>query len=134
MLGPLVKKGLNVRLGEHAASGGDGIQPLALKAQFVQLVGGNPQQGGHLVDKGPCASGAGTIHPLVDTAIEKNDLGVLTAQLYHGGGVRLQAADHLPGGEHLLDKGYTSALRQSQPRRAGDSGGKAPPVGYAHGL
>ena len=134
MLGPLVEEGLDVRLGEHAAPGGDGIEPGALQAQRVQLVGGDIEQGGHLIDKGPGAPGAGAVHPLVDTAVEKDDLGVLAPQLDDGAGVRLQGAHHLAGGEHLLNETHPGPLRQPQPGGAGDGGGKEPAPRIGRGL
>ena len=37
----LVEDGLNVALGEHAASGGNGVDPGVLQAQFIQFIGGD---------------------------------------------------------------------------------------------
>ena len=52
-----------------------------MERELVQLLGGDVQQGGHLVDEGTRTAGAGTVHALVHTALEENDLGVLPAQL-----------------------------------------------------
>ena len=95
-----------------------------MQTQLVQLVGGNIQKAGHLVNESPCASGAGAVHPLVDTAVKKDDLRILAAQLDDSAGIRLQTAHHLPGGKHLLNKAHSGALRQSQTGGTGDGGGK----------
>ena len=134
MLGPLVQQRLHVRLGEHAAAGGDGVQPDAFKAQLIQLVRRHIQKHRHLVDKGSRAAGTGAVHALVDAAVKKDDLRVLAAQLDDGGGVWLQALDHLAGGEHLLHKGHEGPLGQTQTRRAGDGGGKGPVPHQGGGL
>ena len=126
VLGPLVEQGLDVRLGEDAAPGGDGVEPGALQAHLVQLIHGDVQQRGHLVDESAGASGAGAVHPLVDAAVEEDDLGVLPAQLDDGGGVRLQPLHHLPGGEDLLDEGHPRPLGQPQAGGPGDGGGEGP--------
>ena len=57
------------------------------RAQLVQLVGGDVQKGGHLVDEGAGAPGAGSVHPLVDAAVKEDDLCILAPQLHHRGGV-----------------------------------------------
>ena len=126
LVGPLIEKGLDIRLGEDPAAAGDGIDPLVAKAQLVHLVGGDVQKGGHLVNKSSGTPGAGAIHPLVYAAVEEDDLGVLAPQFDNGGGIRLQLLHHLSGGEYLLHKGQADALRQSQPRGAGEGGGKGP--------
>ena len=134
VVGPLIQEGLDVRLGKDAAPGGDGVEPGALEAQLVQLVGGDVQQHGHLIDKGPGAPGAGAVHALVDAAVEEDDLGVLAPQLDDGGGVRLHAPDHFAGGEDLLDEGHPGALRQSQSGGPGDGGGEGALPHHAGGL
>ena len=80
--------------------------------QFVQPVGVGIEKGGHLIDEGPGAPGAGLVHALVRAAGEKRQLGVFPAQLYGHVGVRNAPADAEPGGDHLLDKGQVHFLGQ----------------------
>ena len=124
LVGPLVQEGLDVALGKHAAAAGDGVDAGVAQAQLVHLIHCDVQEGGHLIDKGPGATGAGAVHPLLHTAVEEDDLGVLAPQLDHRGGIRLQALHHLAGSEHLLDKGDPHALRKAQPGAAGQGHGK----------
>ena len=119
--GTLVEQGLDIRFGKHAAPGGNRIEPLAPQTQLIQLVRRYIQQRGHLVDKRAGAAGTGTVHPLVNTAVEKDDLGIFSPQLNDHRGIRLQLLDHLAGGKNLLDKGYAGSLGKAQSGRTGDS-------------
>ena len=47
----LVDEGLDVRLGEHAAARGDGVDLLIVRGLAVETRGIGLQEGGHLVDK-----------------------------------------------------------------------------------
>ena len=123
-MAPLVEEGLDVSLGKNAAAAGDGVEPLVAQGQLVHLVHRHVQQGGHLVDKGAGAAGAGAVHPLVHAAVKEDDLGVFAPQLNNSAGVGLQAADHLAGGEDLLDEGHVDGFRQPEPGTAGQSDGK----------
>ena len=116
----LVQDGLNVALGEHPAPGGDGIDFRMLQGQPVQLVHVHVHQGSHLVDERPGASGAGAVHPLLQRAAEKDDLGVLAAQLNDRVGVGDVCIDGGGGGVHLLDKVDIRRLGHPQPGGAGD--------------
>ena len=110
----LVEDGLDVALGEHAAAGGDGVDLLVLQAQRVQLVHAYVHQGGHLVDERPGAAGAGAVHPLLQRAAEKDDLGILAAQLDDGVGARYVLVDSSGGGVHLLHKVDARRLGHAQ--------------------
>ena len=120
MASPLVQKRLDIRLGKHAASGGNGIEPLAAQAQLIQFIRRHIQQRCHLIDKGPRAAGAGTVHPFVNTAVKENDLCVLSPQFNDHRGIRLQLLDYLASSKHLLDEGHLCRLGQAQARRTGD--------------
>ena len=116
----LVQDGLDVALGEHAAPGGNGVDLLMLQAQFVQLVHRDVHQGGHLVDEGAGAAGAGAVHPLLQGAAEEDDLGVLAAQLDDGVGVGDVSVDGGGGGVHLLHEVQLRGLSHAQSGGAGD--------------
>ena len=118
----LVDKGLNIGFGEHAAPGGDGVQLPVVRRRVVKPLGVGLQQGGHLVDEGAGAAGAHAVHPLLQTAGEVDDLGVLAAQL--DGYVRLGIAlfQRRSHRHHLLHKGNVQRPAQIDGAGAGDGG------------
>ena len=118
----LVQDGLNVALGEDAAAGGDWVDLLMPEGQLVQLVDGDVHQRRHLVDKGPGASGAGAVHPLLQRAAEEDDLGVLAAQLDDGVGVGDAGIDGGGGGVDLLNEVEARGGGHSQSGGAGYGG------------
>ncbi len=73
-----------------------------------------------MVDKRTCASGAGTVHTLVDTAVEKYNFCVLSAELYNGGGIGLQLFNNLARGINLLRKRQTRTLGKTETCGAGN--------------
>ena len=110
--GSFVDEGLNIRLGKNAAPGGNGIDLFVFPGCLVQAFCIGLQKGGHLVNKRAGASGAHTIHPLVQAAPEIDDLGVLAAKLngHIGlGGCELQSRGHR---HDLLHKGDLQCLSQ----------------------
>ena len=118
--GTLVDQGLDVRLGEYAAAGGDWVDLLVVFRLFVQLPGIDLQQRRHLVDEGAGSAGADTVHPLLQAAGEVNDLGILASQL--NGHIRLgieglQGRGHR---HHLLDKANVQGLGQGDGTGARD--------------
>ena len=115
ILGPgaLVDEGLHVALGKDAAAGGDGVGPLRPLGRLVHLVGAHFEQGGHLVDEGAGAAGAAAVHPHLGAAGQKEDLGVLAAQLDDAVGLGHKPLDRHAGGEHLLHKGDAAAVGQA---------------------
>ena len=54
---------------------------LVVLGGLVQTCGVGLQQRCHLVDEGAGTSGADTVHPLLQTALEIDDLGILAAKL-----------------------------------------------------
>ena len=116
----LIKYGLDVALGEHAAAGGDGINFFVLEGELIQLVYRHIHERGHLVDEGSGASGAGAVHPLLQRTAEKDDLGVLAAQLDDCVGVRDIGVHRGGGGVHLLHKVQPRSLGHAQAGGAGD--------------
>ena len=91
-----------------------------LQGECVQFVDGHVQQGGHLVDEGAGAAGAGAVHPLLQGVAEEDDLGVLAAQLDDGVGAGDEGPDRGGGGVDLLDKVQAAGLGHAQTGGAGD--------------
>ena len=118
-LGALVQKRLDVGLGEHPAPGGNAVRALALPGNGVQLLGGDGEQRGHLVDEGPGAAGAGAVHAHLHRAGQEQDLGVLAPQLDDHVGVGDVLFHSGAGGVDLLHKGDVQVLRQAHARRTG---------------
>ena len=121
LLRALVEQRLDIRLGEHAAAGGDGVHLFRLEREFVHLPRGDVQKGRHLVDEGARAARAAAVHALLGAAGDEDDLGVFAAQLDGGVGVGVVFAD---GGErrlHFLHEGDAAALGKAQARRTRDA-------------
>ena len=116
----LVDEGLDVRLGEHAAARGDGIELAIVRRGAVQTLGIRLQERGHLVDERAGAACADAIHALLQPAAEVDDLRILTAQL--NGDVRLRGNDLQAGGHgnDLLHKADVQGLAEVDGAGAGD--------------
>ena len=101
---PLVNQGLDVRLGKNPTPGGDGVEPGVVFGPLVEALGVSFQKRCHLVDKGPSSPSANTVHPLLNTALEIGDLGVLASQF--NGHIRLgnQGVNSHLSSHDLLDK------------------------------
>ena len=113
--GPFIDQGLDVRLREDAAAGGDGIEGLVALCVFVEPGGVGLDQGGHLVDEGAGAPGADAVHALFHiAALEVDDFSVFPAQL--DGHVRLRGKLLQGGGhgDHFLGEGHAQAIGQGQ--------------------
>ena len=121
----LIEQGLHVAFGEHAAAGGHGIEAGSLKARLIHLVHGHVQQHGHLVDEGAGAAGAGAVHALIRAAAEKDDLGVLAAQLDGHVGLGPQPRHRPARGVDLLHEGQARPFGQAQSRGTGQSEAEA---------
>ena len=122
----LVEQRLDVAFGEHAAPRSDRVNLLAAEREGVELFRGHVEQGGHLVDERAGPARAGAVHPLLQPAGEKDDLGVLPAQLDHRVGIRRHRLDHLAGREHLLNERQARRFREPQPRRTRKRNRKLP--------
>ena len=116
----LVDEGLNVRLGEHAAARGDGVDLLIVRGLAVKARGVGLQKGGHLVDERARAAGADAVHALLEPALEVDDLGVLAAELDGDVYLRGGALKRLCHGHDLLYEG--DAERLGKVDRAGAGG------------
>ena len=119
--GTLIDQRLHIAFGKHAAAGSDGIGTLRLLCSLVHLIGAHLQQGSHLVDEGTGAAGTAAVHAHLGAVGQKQDLGILAAQLDDAIGLRHKALDRHAGGEHLLHKGHAAAVRQTHTGRAGDA-------------
>ena len=116
----LVDERLDVRLGEHAAARGDGVELMIVGSGAVQSLGVRLQERGHLVDERAGAACADAVHALLQPAAEVDDLRILTTQL--NGDVRLrgnglQAGGH---GDDLLYKANVQGLAKVDGAGAGD--------------
>ena len=106
----LVDQRLNVGLGKHAAACGDSVDLLIIFCRLVQPFGVGLQKRRHLVDERSGASGADAVHPLVKTALEIYDLGVLAAELDGDVGLRIIFHYGVRHGNDLLRKGDAQRL------------------------
>ena len=118
--GALVDQGLDITLGKHAATAGDGVGAGGLLGRLVHLVRGHLQQGGHLVDEGAGTAGTAAVHADLSAVGQKQNLGILTAQLDDAVGSGSQALGGHTGGKHFLHKGDLAAVRQAHAGRPRD--------------
>ena len=116
----VIEERLDVRLGEHAAAGCDGIDLLCVLGKFVQLGRRHVEQHRHLVDEGARAARARAVHALLQLAGQEHDLGVLAAQLDDHVRLRHVHADRLAGGKHFLHEVDVRGLGDAEARRARD--------------
>ena len=118
----LVEKGLDVRLGKHAAAGGDGIGLFRLHGERVHLVHGDVEEGRHLVDERSRAPRAAAVHALFGAARDEDDLRVFAAEFHGDIRVGIVFADGDERRLHLLYKGDPALLGEPQPRAARNRG------------
>ena len=114
----LVDEGLDVRLGEHAAARGDGVDLLVVRGLAVKARGVGLQKSGHLVDERAGAAGADAVHSLFQPAFEVDDLGVLAAKLDGDVHLRGDALERLRHGDDLLHEGNAQRLGKIDRARA----------------
>ena len=119
--GTLIDQRLHIAFGKHAAAGSDGIGALCLLGSLVHFIGAHLQQGSHLVDESTGAAGTAAVHAHLGAVGQKQNLGILAAQLDDAIGLWHKALDRHAGGEHLLHKGHAAAVRQAHTGRAGDA-------------
>ncbi|KAF5028097.1 hypothetical protein DSECCO2_662630 [anaerobic digester metagenome] len=118
MVCALVEQRLNVRLCEHAAARSDGIKALGARGVIVHLLRSDIQQGGHLINKGAGAAGAGAVHAHLQPVFQEENFGVLAAQLNGGIGVGQTVAQGDAGRKNLLHKRDAALFGQPHARRA----------------
>ncbi len=120
--GALVDQRLDIGFGKDAAAGRNGIDLLIALGCFVEALRVGLQQGGHLVDEGAGAAGAHAVHPLIQAALEVDDLCVLASQF--NGDVCLRRGGFQGGGHshHLLDELDSKGLSQIDGSGTGNAG------------
>ena len=124
----LIQKGLDIRLGVNSAAAGDVIDRFSLSRRPVQLLHGNAQDGGNLVQKGARAAGAASVHPHIRhlklaalrILSEKQNLGILAAQFDGGVYVFVQLPDGDGICHHLLHVGQAEPVRKRLGAGAGE--------------
>lgn len=95
MGGPLIQQSLDVCFGKYAAAGGNGINPFRFGSQLSKTGGVHGKKGGHAVDKGTGAAGAGAVHPLVHAVPKIGNLLIFPAQLDDHIGFRMESLHRL---------------------------------------
>ena len=108
----LIDEGLNVGFRKHTAAGGDGINFLIMLCLRVQSGGICLEQGRHLVDEGAGAACADAVHPLLQSAPEIDDLGVLAAQFNGHVGLGRDGLQCGSDGHHLLHEADAHGLAE----------------------
>ena len=91
-----------------------------MQAQLIQLVRRNTQQRCHLINKRTGSAGTGTIHAFLQPAGEKNDFGVLSAQLHNDIGIRYKPFHRTGRGKDLLHKFQLRRFCHAQAGRTRD--------------
>ena len=114
----LVEEGLDVALGEHAAARGDGIGLGRAQRGLIELLHGDAEERGHLVDEGAGAAGTRAVHALLHAAGEEDDLGVLTTELDHGVRLRVAGLDGQERRMDLLHEGDVCRIGKAEAGRA----------------
>ena len=118
VLGTVVDERLQVRLGEHATSRGDGVRHRRVHRQLVESRGVGVQQGGHLVDERTGSAGARAVHALFRYRFEVGDLGVLTTELQQDVGIGVPVLHRSGLGHDLLDERDSQGIGSAQSGRS----------------
>ena len=120
-----VQERLDVRLREHAAATGNGIDSPMVRRQLVQTASVGVQQRRHLVDERTGAACTGAVHALLDALVEIDDFGILAAQLDSDVSLRNKGLHRRLGSDNLLHELDAEPLGQQQTARPGDGDGHA---------
>ena len=78
------------------------------------------QQGGHLVNEGAGASGAGAVHALLGSGMQIGDFGVFPAQLDNHIGLRVSVTHRFGAGNNFLHERYLHSSGNREPTGTGD--------------
>ena len=120
-----IQKGLDIGFGKYAAAGSNGINPAGLGGQLSQTGCIHRKEGGHAVDKGTGAAGAGAVHSLVHAVSKIGDFLIFPAQLDNHIGVGMESFNRLRFRQNLLTEGEPHQLGQSHAAAAGNRSGDA---------
>ena len=109
----LVEQRLDVGFGVHAAATRDLVDGGPLCGERIEFLDGNLQKRRDLIDKSACAASTASVHAHVGHArfsgsvvfVEKDHLGILTAQLYRAARLRMHSAHGDGIGNDFLDIG-----------------------------
>ena len=114
---------LDVGLAEHAAPRCDGVYLPGVLRQPVHLLHVGAEDDGHLVDERARSASTVPVHAQVlgFRVLEEHDLGILSADVYHGAHLRVVLLYRLRGGHHLLHKRHACLLGDAHAHGAGDS-------------
>ena len=118
-----IEQGLDVRLGEDAAAGGDGINGVGFLGQFIEAAGIGVEEGRHLVDEGPGPTGTVAVHAVFVAAGQVGDLRIFTAEFDDDVRLGIISADGFGTGNDFLQKGNVQVVCQGDAARAGDGHG-----------
>ena len=118
--GALVDEGLNIRLGEDAATRGDRVELGVAGRHLAQARGVRVQEGRHLVDEGAGSARARAVHALLGGGVQVGELGVLAAQLDNDVDFGVEALGGLGARDDLLDEGDAHGSGGRQAAGAGD--------------
>ena len=126
---PLVEQGLDVGFGVHAAASRDVVDRRALGGQRVELLHGDFEDGGHLVEERARAARAAAVHAHVDgfelagafVRAEEHHLGVLAAQLDGATRLGMQPLHGCGARHHLLDERHAQPFGDAAAARSAHS-------------
>ena len=131
---PLVEQRLDVGFRVHAAAAGDVVDRASAAGGFVELLDGDVEDRGDLVDEGARAAGAAAVHSHVGDIeraggfadAEEDHLGVLAAEFDGAARARVKRLDGAGVGDDLLHERHAELVGDR--RRAG-AGERKPNVG-----
>ena len=116
----LVQKGLYVGLGEYATTACNRIQHRMMLSKLIEPRSIGVQKRGHLIDECAGTASARTIHALLDTIIEVDDLSVFAAKLDSDIGLGDKRFDCRFGSNYFLNEFDTEPLGKQQTAGAGN--------------
>ena len=130
----LVEQRLDVGLCEDAASARDLVDRGAAGGEGLELLGGDAQHRGDLIDERARAARARPVHAhvvharraVVGVGLEEDHLGVLATELDDGARLRIQGLHGVGAGDDLLDEGGAARLGDGGRARSRDRQQKPP--------
>ena len=120
-----IYKRLNVGFRKNTTSSGDRIYHLIILCENIKPCSICMKKRCHLIDEGTGSACTDTIHSLVDTTLEINDLGILAAKLYSHIRIRTVSLQCCRNGHNLLTEGCIHVFTESKSSGARNHRGKA---------